>query len=591
MIFKLACYFPAEKPLFMAINIESDAWIEELLQAIQVKFQSRRREVDLDDLRVFKADVLLDPGEGLQSRALQWLHQQPADGHLSLMKSLKSIFPTGPCLSHERLDIIVADTEVLELVEGLGDPDDVYKRGVKKALDEYLNRLPPAPSPSDIVRSSHKLADLLGGNHPPIYLGRPGGAPAVIFNPALAILKQRLDHLEELSVSRSEVERAAKYLRCAVTFYEDEARRQDAIQGLLDEAIGQKGEWGLALGWADNIKPDGSWWYDEFLILVLELKNTLGLSGDALLQAVVDYSKIVSRQKFKRFREFCNFPIVFVGATANRLEISVAVCVGPIYVTKLLTLDLSLGFHASDNIIRLARVFGALSRCREDLKNYYDRVRNLDFPRLSCLYPSPTPLSPSKSLPQLTYKQFLSRAGQPTALVDLGDATTTMYTATLGDTNEEVIVKFTARYNKVAHRLLAMAKLAPKLHFCDRVIGDLYMVIMERVNGKSIWQLQEEKIPLPATISEEVGKAIRLLHENNIVFGDLRDPNILYDEIEGRIVLVDFDWPGQDGESRYPATLNPSNAWEEEVSPYSIMRKAHDLWQVERLVALCTDNP
>src|SRR6266576_7058754 len=136
-----------------------------------------------------------------------------------------------------------------------------------------------------------------------------------------------------------------------------------------------------------------------------------------------------------------------------------------------------------------------------------------------------------------------------------------------------------------------MAELAPRLHFCDRVIGDLYMVVMERVDGKSIWQLQEERMPLPAIISEEVGKAVRLLHENNIVFGDLRDPNILYNESEGRVVLVDFDWAGRGGESRYPATLNPSNAWEEEVSPYSIMRKAHDLWQVQRLVALCTNNP
>ena len=58
--------------------------------------------------------------------------------------------------------------------------------------------------------------------------------------------------------------------------------------------------------------------------------------------------------------DFSNFPIVLVGATANRLEISIAICVGPIYVTKLLTLDLSLGFHASDNIICLARVFQAL---------------------------------------------------------------------------------------------------------------------------------------------------------------------------------------------------------------------------------------
>ena len=54
MTFKLACYFPAEKPIFMAINIESDAWVDELLDAIQARFQLQRREVDLDDLRLFK---------------------------------------------------------------------------------------------------------------------------------------------------------------------------------------------------------------------------------------------------------------------------------------------------------------------------------------------------------------------------------------------------------------------------------------------------------------------------------------------------------------------------------------------------------
>jgi hypothetical protein len=99
-------------------------------------------------------------------------------------------------------------------------------------------------------------------------------------------------------------------------------------------------------------------------------------------------------------------------------------------VTKLLTLDLSLGFHAS-------------LRCREDLKNYYDGVGNLDPPRLSCLYPNPPPIDPSNVLPKLTYQQLLSQAGQPTSLVDLGNTTTAMYTATLGDIDQKVIVEFT----------------------------------------------------------------------------------------------------------------------------------------------------
>ncbi len=80
---------------------------------------------------------------------------------------------------------------------------------------------------------------------------------------------------------------------------------------------------------------------------------------------------------------------------------------------------------------------------------------------------------------------------------------------------------------------------------------------------------------------------MHLIHEQNIVLGDLRDPNILYIASKTCAVVVDFDWPGVDGVDIYPATLNPTNEWQEDVSPYGIMRKAHDVWQLERLEDLC----
>ena len=164
-------------------------------------------------------------------------------------------------------------------------------------LNQRLNRLMPRFSPPEIVHSPDKLASLLGGDEPPIHLGRPGGAPAALFNHALAILQRSLEHLEEVEVSRLDVERAAKYLQCVVKFYKDEAQYQMAITELINEAIGENGEWGRTLGWADSIRPDSCWWYYEFLILVLDLKNTLGLAGDALLQAIIDYSKIIPQER------------------------------------------------------------------------------------------------------------------------------------------------------------------------------------------------------------------------------------------------------------------------------------------------------
>jgi len=93
----------------------------------------------------------MEPTKGLQSRALQWLHEQLENAYVQETNVLPSVFPDGPCLTHDKLDIIVADAEgmlysvfqsyltdflsVLELIDGLGDPYDVYKRKVKKGAD------------------------------------------------------------------------------------------------------------------------------------------------------------------------------------------------------------------------------------------------------------------------------------------------------------------------------------------------------------------------------------------------------------------------------------------------------------------------
>jgi hypothetical protein len=55
---KFTCYFPTENPLYMMINIESDARVDELLQVIQVRLQSRGREVSPKELLLFKVNFI-----------------------------------------------------------------------------------------------------------------------------------------------------------------------------------------------------------------------------------------------------------------------------------------------------------------------------------------------------------------------------------------------------------------------------------------------------------------------------------------------------------------------------------------------------
>jgi len=164
-------------------------------------------------------------------------------------------------------------------------------------LRKRLDSLRPASSPLEIIGNVTKIHELLEGVAARIYLGRPSGAPAAIFNPALATLQHRLDHLDQVKVTRQDVMHAADYLNQAIRFYSDETDREKALKGLLDIAVGQGGSWNTQLNWADSIKPDCCWWHKEFLIMVLELKNTVGLAGNPVLQAIVDYSKIISQEK------------------------------------------------------------------------------------------------------------------------------------------------------------------------------------------------------------------------------------------------------------------------------------------------------
>ena len=60
MLVTFACYFPAEKPLFIPIRIDADAWVQELSKAIAEDLHSRgRKDVKVDDIRLFKVNLFL----------------------------------------------------------------------------------------------------------------------------------------------------------------------------------------------------------------------------------------------------------------------------------------------------------------------------------------------------------------------------------------------------------------------------------------------------------------------------------------------------------------------------------------------------
>ena len=143
------------------------------------------------------------------------------------------------------------------------------------------------------------------------------------------------------------------------------------------------------------------------------------------------------------------------------------------------------------------------------------------------------------------------------------------------------------KYNEDAHRLLAEQDppLAPALHFCTRVISDMYMVVMEYIpesRGQSIFCTPTARL-VSEVIRRDVGGALALLHEKDLVFGDLREANLLYlPEDGGRVLFVDFDGVGKDGVDRYSATLNPETRLG--VDRWQVMKKEDDDENLRRMV-------
>ena len=96
------------------------------------------------------------------------------------------------------------------------------------------------------------------------------------------------------------------------------------------------------------------------------------------------------------------------------------------------------------------------------------------------------------------------------------------------------------------------------------------------------------------TVYQDIHDAIKLLHSNDLVFGDLRTPNIMVvpngsgSDARCRDVLMDFDWVGTHGIGRYPASLDTGLVdWVSGIKRYGIMDKAHDIAMLNKFKYQC----
>ena len=123
--------------------------------------------------------------------------------------------------------------------------------------------------------------------------------------------------------------------------------------------------------------------------------------------------------------------------------------------------------------------------------------------------------------------------------------------------------------------------LAPQLLSCDRsTFSDFAIIIVENFARSCVEILVEQLLPIDVV---QVSGALSTLHDNGLVFGDLRSPNILLTN-RHRVQFVDFDWCGKIGEGEYPSGMNAVDIkWPEGVVPGGLLRFEHDNEMFRRL--------
>ncbi|CAG8775627.1 10609_t:CDS:2, partial [Racocetra persica] len=88
----------------------------------------------------------------------------------------------------------------------------------------------------------------------------------------------------------------------------------------------------------------------------------------------------------------------------------------------------------------------------------------------------------------------------------------------------KIIVKFTWDYNQRAHKLCSEIGKAPKLLYINKeVVDGFYIVVMDYVEAEQLYECNSLSHDEYKAVFKDIKEAIDKLHEENIVFADLRE--------------------------------------------------------------------
>jgi thiamine kinase-like enzyme len=115
-----------------------------------------------------------------------------------------------------------------------------------------------------------------------------------------------------------------------------------------------------------------------------------------------------------------------------------------------------------------------------------------------------------------------------------------------------IYVKFSQRYSVDLHSFCVSQGLAPKILGFQQLSGGWFVVAMEKVDIVDPNSISS--FPEAERWKTDIKTLVDGFHQKGLVHGDLRLANFVFTKSENprRMLLVDFDWGGKEGEVMFP---------------------------------------
>jgi len=364
-----------------------------------------------------------------------------------------------------------------------------------------------------------------------------------LYNPVFRKFKTKA--LEKLDFEPAHVKKVINLLLKMSEVYPYEDKRKVLFRDLMKDILGYP----IKEYKINAFEADAALTYnvesEQFTLLMVEVKNDLGVSGDAYKQVCCYFGKqIYTIKEYQLFRHPC-FLLHLCGPW---LGISGGVF-GKKTIVEPLTSMIPLlpMLHHPEHLLTVLATLKALKDGLKELEDYYKSVKpdNPNIPRQS-FYPYPNSFR-NQNNKQIQFI-YLKELDENKSLFLIKEQNFQN-----NETANQWIIKFVpGGYGYDVHHYCQDKNIAPKIIAFETLEGDWKMIIMEYLAPDSFENLYTylQIHKLNNTDKQLLkGKAmdiVKLLHDVGFVHGDLRPSNFMISLKDRSLKLIDYDWAGKD---------------------------------------------